>query len=130
VVFRRRGIDGATEHTYIALENGSYTVLISDEVCSEMLDAFLFNSTFIAENASSLWNSYPVPFLNELQISGNAVIESLQVWSADGKEIYALPTSGNFADKVTINTSGWSPGVYVVRVASAEGVEMLKVVRR
>jgi len=125
-------IANANASSYIANQNGDYTVLITDEIgCSILLGPFNFNSLSVGENSlAQTWNAFPIPFSNELRINGTQAIDEITIWSVDGRVVYSMYNAGQQTNSMEINTSGWSSGLYMVQVSGKSGTEVLKVVCR
>jgi len=125
-------IDGANSNSYVAIQNGVYTVLITDELgCTALLDPYIYLSTSLLENGvSPTWNAFPIPFSNELRINGSQAIDEITIWSVDGRVVYSMINAGQQTNNMEINTSGWSSGLYMVQVSGKSGTEVLKVVCR
>jgi hypothetical protein len=124
-------INGANASSYVANQNGNYTVLITDENgCSMLLGPFNFNSLSVNENGLQTWQAFPSPFSNELSLTGSQAIEELTIFSVEGKVVYAQSYAGQQTNLLRINTTGWAPGIYMAQVRGKNGTEVLKVVCR
>lgn len=125
-------VEGANSHFFKPLESGNYSVVVTDELgCSNESEEFAFVITALDETGtSSTLNIFPVPFGDELIISGEKAIDAVQIWSAEGKLLYENELAGQQTGLLKINTSGWSPGLYVLSLRSGNNLEMLKVICR
>jgi hypothetical protein len=124
-------INSANASSYVANQNGVYTVLITDEAgCTFLAGPFNFNSLSVNENALQTWQAFPIPFSDELRITGTQAIEELTIFSVDGKVVYAQSYAGQQTNLLRINTTGWAPGIYMAQVRGKNGTEVLKVVCR
>lgn len=125
-------IANAQSNTYVANQNGEYTVLITDDIgCSLLVGPFNFNSLSVDENSGvQMWSAFPIPFSNELRINGSQPIEEITIWAVDGRIVYTTENGTQQSNNVQINTSGWSSGLYMVQVRGKNGTEVLKVICR
>jgi hypothetical protein len=125
-------VTGANNHFYKPGQSGSYSVLVTDEFgCSTESEEFDFVITSVDDlSEQSVWNIFPVPFGNELIISGEKSIEAIQIWSSDGKLMYANMVGAQRSELLKINTSGWSSGIYILSMRKGNSLEMFKVICR
>ena len=115
-------IDGATEQSFTASEDGNYAVIISSENCSTTSDCVAVIVSGIFDASPSLEVSvYPNPFSSNLIVSmestdGNTAVEILSI---TGK----LIVKENFASSSLMNLelSDLSPGTYLIRVSNDHG---------
>jgi subtilisin family serine protease len=125
-------VDGANSHFFKPSQSGSYSVLVTDDLgCSSESEEFDFVITALDEMSEiSSWNVFPVPFGDELIISGEKAIDAVHIWSAEGRLLYTNELAFGQTDVLKINTSGWSSGLYVLSLRSGNSLEMLKVICR
>lgn len=110
-------ISGATQSTFAATQQGSYTVTVTNtNGCSRTSDNFSFNPLSIGEKGR----------YRQLSLSPNPVTGILNVNDADIDFTRQRPTIFNTAGKpvggfkvtgkTSLNVSGLSAGVYVIRI--------------
>jgi Leucine-rich repeat (LRR) protein len=121
-------IVGANTQTYNPTQSGSYSVVVDFGTCKDTSTCFYFSPVGINEINASNISIQPNPFNNELKItldkSYNGVLE---VYNTIGEII----TSEKLQSRnVTLNTSNWNAGVYILKVATNAGVVVKKVIKR
>lgn len=80
----------------------------------------------IAENAGLISQLYPNPFSSQLVIELNANEANVEVYSDIGQLLSAKQYTGG---RMTIETSEWPAGVYLVSVYTAKGRETVRLVK-
>ena len=121
-------IVGANIQTYNPTQSGSYSVVIDFGGCVDTSNCYYFSPVGINEINASNISIQPNPFNNELKVmldkNYNGVIE---VYNTLG----ALITSEKLQQRnITLNTSNWNAGVYILKIATNDGVVVKKVVKR
>lgn len=79
--------------------------------------------TDIAENDNQNLILYPNPAYDNLNILFDGEIQSVEIWSSDGKVMYFT----EFSDCVnlhSVNVSKWSEGIYLLRIIDSENNEI------
>ena len=121
-------ISGETNQVFVASENGSYAVILTDGSCVDTSDCVEITTVgLLTNNLSESVRLYPNPVSNEMTIDvSDAVIVAVEVVSATGKRVYSesLNTS-----KTKISTTSWDSGVYFVNVTTLEGSATLRIVK-
>jgi len=81
------------------------------------------------------WKAYPVPASNMLHITvsgsaNNNAVEKLSISDINGREIYFSDSNDNatFINK-NIDISTWAPGLYFVKLITAQKTEVKKIVK-
>jgi uncharacterized repeat protein (TIGR01451 family) len=121
-------IVGANAQTFNPTQSGSYAVVIDFGTCNDTSNCYYFSPLSINEINASNISIQPNPFNTELKVTldknYNGVIE---VYNTIG----ALITAEKLQSKnVTLNTSNWNSGLYILKVATNDGVVVKKVVKR
>jgi subtilisin family serine protease len=123
-------IDGANAHYFVPTASGSYSVVVTDDLgCSSESEEFAFVITSVSDTpGTENFKVFPVPFNQELAISGSKSIDALQLWSAEGKLVFQrnIPLQAN--ELLRINTGGFAPGVYVLSIRSGNSIEMMQLI--
>ncbi|MDR1336630.1 MAG: DUF4465 domain-containing protein [Tannerella sp.] len=70
---------------------------------------------------------YPNPVADQLTVAGSAIRE-VTVFDDCGRLIYRLQANGQ--PQLTVPASGWSNGVYMVRIVDASGTVVRKIVKK
>ena len=68
---------------------------------------------------------FPTPAQDQLHLQSSAVITRLEVFNIAGQRIEARNLSGN---DVQLNTSNWTPGIYILKINTTQGDLNRKVV--
>jgi hypothetical protein len=106
-------ITGATDSLYSPTQNGSYYVVYHHPNCGDFYSdtiSFVFNG--LEETETNLSTSiFPNPATNQFIISSEVEWNSIQVENVNGQLVF----ENNYTDKITINTSEWARGLYVVK---------------
>ena len=69
---------------------------------------------------------YPSPFTNQLYISeSNAPVNRIDIIATDGRVALSVPSPGN-----VVNTSGLSPGYYIIRLYHNNKTTVVKAIKR
>jgi hypothetical protein len=77
---------------------------------------------------SNLLNVYPNPADMEFSINlkNNQVDQSISIYTASGQLVKSIE-SNTSNDKITINTSSWKNGLYIVMIINKAGTQKEKV---
>jgi hypothetical protein len=121
-------IVGANTQTFNPTQSGNYAVVVDFGTCKDTSTCYYFSAVGINEINASNISIQPNPFNNELKITLDENYEGvLEVYNTLG----ALITSEKLQSRnVTLNTSNWNAGVYILKVATNDGVVVKKVVKR
>jgi Leucine-rich repeat (LRR) protein len=121
-------IVGANTQTFNPTQSGSYAVVVDFGTCQDTSACFYFSPVGINEINASNISIQPNPFNNELKVMLDKNYEGvIEIYTTIG----ALITSEKLQSRnVTLNTSNWNPGVYILKVATNAGVVVKKVVKR
>ena len=111
-------------------ESGTPTHTIKNKFgCDSIitLSLTITTCTGINNNKISNINIYPSPVNNEFVIEnkGNTQVLFYEIFNSIGQII----VSGNFTDKVIINSSSFSAGIYLIKLESEKGYEFKKIVK-
>jgi hypothetical protein len=121
---------GATGQTYKPLESGNYYVIVALNGCSsDPSNVISFIPTGMdKQNEFKSLKIYPNPVGDELTIEypGNNKDIDFSILNSSGQTVF----KGKVAEKASVNTSGLSSGVYMIRFSSGVRSELRKVVRR
>lgn len=114
-------IDGATDQTYTATENGEYAVIITEGECSDTSDCVTISTVSIADYANNELKVYPNPnngqFTIELnQISGNTQASLI---NALGAIVYK---QNIINDKTMVNTENLAAGIYTLKITNGDQI--------
>jgi Leucine-rich repeat (LRR) protein len=121
-------IVGANTQTFNPTQSGSYSVVIDFGGCVDTSNCYYFSPIGINEINANNINIQPNPFNTELKITLDKNYNGvLEVYNTIGALIYSEKLQGR---NVTLNTSNWNAGVYILKVATNDGVVVKKVVKR
>jgi uncharacterized repeat protein (TIGR01451 family) len=121
-------IVGANTQTFNPTLGGIYAVVVDFGTCIDTSNCFGFSGIGINEINASNISIQPNPFNNELKVTLDKNVSGvLEVYNTIG----ALITCEKLQSRnVTLNTSNWNAGVYILKVATNDGVVVKKVVKR
>ena len=84
----------------------------------------VYNTTAVNVPVASNVRLYPLPVKDVLNISSDMAVKQVEVLSITGKQVFSVQTPGQF-----INLSGLAKGSYVIRISTAEGVNVQKLIK-
>jgi hypothetical protein len=122
-------IAGATSATYVATANGSYSVLVTNASgCNDMSECIAVTTLGVGEQTADLPISlYPNPTNRQVTLSLGAILSAdVTVYDAQGKRISTLD---DVHDGAVIDLGRFETGVYVIHVATEQGVHITRVVK-
>lgn len=122
-------IVGETNQSYTATVNGSYSVIVTVNGCSDTSSCMMINSTGI-ENLGGFEtvNIYPNPTKGNFFIEVNGMQNStyaITLFDVSGKVVYSSELS---SQKTEINTSDLLNGLYIVEVKTQSSRQNYRVV--
>lgn len=119
----------AINQEYKATSNGNYFVVVTADGCSSEPSRSINILTIGVDNISSRNSikTYPNPLSNQLiiEIKGNTQKTDFEIFNSFGQVIY----KGCLFEKVVIQTSNFSPGVYVVKFNNGKTFDFKKVLK-
>lgn len=104
-------INGATDSSFTAVENGSYAVIVTQNGCSETSDCVAVNNLGVASLEVSGFSAYPNPVSDLLFVDSKIGME-IAIFDVTGKAIlhqYIEPGRNK------IDVSAIMPGLYMVQ---------------
>jgi hypothetical protein len=121
-------IAGATNASYVATANGSYSVEVTNSFgCSKTSTCVTVNSVGINENkADAAISVYPNPTKGKVNLSIPTEQANVTVYNALGK---VIANYNNIQNGATIDLSNNQNGVYLIHVSTEKGISIFRVVR-
>jgi hypothetical protein len=121
-------IVGANTQTFNPTQSGSYSVVVDFGTCKDTSACYYFSPVGINEINANNISIQPNPFNTELKVTLDKNYEGVvEVYNTIG----ALITSEKLQSRnVTLNTSNWNAGVYILKIATNDGVVVKKVIKR
>ncbi|NOQ71590.1 MAG: T9SS type A sorting domain-containing protein [Crocinitomix sp.] len=113
-------IDGATEDTYTATENGSYAIVITDGDCVDTSACMDINSVGINSYLQDLVAIYPNPTTGQFIVDAGGWANTnftITITNQVGELVYHLSTSKS---KTNIDLSHLSSGIYIIKLIDGE----------
>ncbi len=122
-------INGATSQDYTPPKSGEYYVIVSLNGCtSNLSNKINFIPTGIEhlESAKSI-KVYPNPVTKELviEIDGNLNQTNFEIVNSVGQTVF----NGTMFEKTVVQTSGFTPGVYLIKLESGKTFEFKKIIK-
>ncbi len=121
-------IAGQTNQSYTATANGSYAVIVTQNSCSDTSACYDITTTGSVENSfAGAISIYPNPVSNELIIEffGNKNNSGFEIVNPIGQVVF----KGNLLEKTIVQTSGFAPGVYLIKLENGKTYEFKKIVK-
>jgi uncharacterized protein (DUF2141 family) len=120
-------IASANDTSYTVIANGSYTVVVTDaNGCIFTSSAVQVTGVGITETTNLEWQLWPNPTENIISYSIGNTKANIEIYSTDGR---LLLTQTITQSSGQIDLSGLSHGVYHIRVVSAEGKAIKRVIK-
>lgn len=120
-------IDGETEDTFVATENGTYAVIITDGDCVDTSDCATIAGVGIDESLNSLISIYPNPTTGEITIeTGDFATNGVQVIITNslGAIVYQSQLTNV---KTILNLADLSNGIYILQITDGERTVIEKI---
>ncbi len=120
-------IIGETSQSYTATANGNYAVEITQGICSDTSLCVQITSVGIASIQKEGIAIYPNPMSNELiiEINGNTKNTDFEILNSIGQVVF----KGNLIEKTVVQTSSFSPGIYLIKLENGKTFEFKKIVK-
>ncbi|NVN94448.1 MAG: DUF2271 domain-containing protein [Bacteroidetes bacterium] len=122
-------INGATNQNYTATANGNYFVIVTVNGCSsDSSNIIQYSNVGIksVENNNS-FNIYPNPVSNELiiesDVNNNGI--AFEILNSIGQVVY----KGRLLDKTVVQTTGFAPGIYILKLENGKSFEFKKIIK-
>lgn len=114
-------ISGAIFQSYTPTADGYFAAIVTQESCTDTSACVQVNIVGIASETKKSINLYPNPVFNELiiEMPENTDLHYLEILNGIGQVVY----KGQFEDRIIIQTSHFTPGVYVVKLGNQKTVE-------
>lgn len=110
-------IPGATTSVFTASQNGFYSVILTENGCSDTSACLQINSVNLLEKDLLVFKAFPNPVDNELTIEFTSFNEcKIELTDLAGRLIEEHSASGKL---ITLNYSHIKSGVYIVKVSNA-----------
>ncbi len=128
--FNQNGlINGATNQNYTVTVDGDYYVIVSLSGCSSVPSNTINVTVTGIEVVESdrIIKVYPNPVSDELiiELEGNNENVRFDILNSIGQIVF----KGNLADKTTVQTSNFAPGVYLIKLENGKTFEFKKIIK-
>lgn len=114
-------IAGATNQTFVAGNNGSYAVIVTDGACSDTSDCMTVASANVGEFIFDDVTIYPNPSTLAAPITvglGTNKIDEIVIYNVLGEVVYSIKPT---AQKVIIPGTSLEKGTYILKITNAFG---------
>ena len=121
-------ISGATNQSFVPIENGNYAVEVTSGTCTERSDCLLFNTLGLESFSTGEINVYPNPVKTILNIENrvnNHEIE-LKLLDVSGK---LLMSTNSSEELISLNVKKFPQGIYFLNVSTSEKTGTFKIVK-
>jgi len=120
-------IPGATSRSYTATKTGNYSVQITQDPCTDTSECVQISFVGTPALQTGGITMYPNPVANQLTIEnkGNKGNELFEILNAGGQVVF----SGNLIEKTIVQTSDFSPGIYMLKIKTGSTFETKKFVK-
>ena len=123
-------IPGATQQSFAPIEDGSYYVVISTaDGCSSSSQILDIVNLGLEEVQKGQITLYPNPTSSWITIKTENASENyrVSVYSLSGTPVLTQNLNGNAA--YDLDASGWSQGVYLIRLDSENESQVFKIIK-
>ena len=122
-------INGATNQDYTVTIDGDYYVIVTLLGCSSDTSNIInvvLTGIELSENNNTI-KVYPNPVSNELiiEIEGNKERVNFEIFNSIGQIVFR----GSMLEKTIVQTSSFSPGVYLIKLKNGKTFEFKKIVK-
>ncbi|MCO4807514.1 MAG: T9SS type A sorting domain-containing protein [Flavobacteriales bacterium] len=114
----------ASSQDVSGLEEGEYTVVVTDENGCDTSRLFLIETNGINDLETTRVHVFPNPANNEVVIESNITLQSLQIMDLLGNVVSNQPLDGT---KVELNTTDLNSGLYMLRITTNSGSQLKKI---
>jgi hypothetical protein len=123
-------IAGATQQSFTAGTNGSYAVIVTMNDCSDTSDCYTVALTGIDEaKIIEQYTVYPNPATTTLNIAAIHPLLNADLKLADITGRVVKLKTGNSGNKLHMDISDLSPGIYILEIAEGEEVSRVKIIK-
>ncbi|HRH03494.1 MAG TPA: SBBP repeat-containing protein [Bacteroidia bacterium] len=117
-------IAGATFNSYTATTNGTFAVIVTQNLCADTSSCYLVAGLGINENVSNTSIAiFPNPAKNEFSISSISTIIEIDIYNFLGEKIYTLYTNKKYEN---VNCKDFASGIYFLQITTSLGIENRK----
>jgi hypothetical protein len=121
-------VDGATQQSFEIniFEYGRYAVEVTSNGCTARSEDYVYLVTEREEETGANISFYPNPVTDHLFVEtrSDAIITVTDL-SGRTQSSFGLPSG----EKHAIDTNGWNPGAYIVRITTARSNQSFKIVK-
>ncbi|HLU86350.1 MAG TPA: T9SS type A sorting domain-containing protein, partial [Taishania sp.] len=123
-------INGATGQSFSPAVNGSYGVILTSTICTDVTNqspCYTINSVGVADISQQLISIYPNPTSTQVTIKSDKLIQTVQVKDLNGKLIYEVHSN---AMETVIDLGELSDGVYILEITSDFGSKIERIIKQ
>jgi hypothetical protein len=120
-------VAGETTQSFTAIAGGTYAVEVSQNECSDTSENIEVIPTLIVTPKTEGIFIYPNPVISELMMENRGSIEKMtfDILNSSGQKVF----TGNLCGKAIVNTSGFLPGIYMIKLKNGISFEIKKIIK-
>ena len=120
-------INGSTNQTFTATQNGSYAVIVEENGCADTSACLAISSVGLIEMNVKNFTIYPNPFNEFLTISNTpGLLTKITLFTLEGKQLQSVEST---SEKTILLTDELSPGTYILLIDNEIGQFRQKLVK-
>lgn len=123
-------IGGATSQQYTVLQNGDYSVVVTNaNGCSDTSALYNIINLGMNERTMNVISAFPNPCTDLITLSGSLADVSVMVYDLDGRTVN-VAVKNRSTSQIVLDMSELQPGMYFICVSGNEGVLYVPAVKQ
>lgn len=116
-------IQGTTNQSFMATENGSYAVIIDENGCIAQSECIEINTVGLAKEINSNWRIYPNPSIGKFYLTGLENNITDEVVRLEGKSIQKISLDKNQNE---IDLTNYPQDIYILKLNDGSLFKLVK----